>query len=449
MPPGGNQMPARLRHLLKDFKTADSGALALVAALAAIPLFGAAGFAVDYAVQNARQADFQAAADAAVLAGVKATTEQLTSGTGNGKAKKAGKKAAAQYFDAQAGRFPGTRGRFKFSVDIVGTEVKGKGVYTGKMTTFTSQLLGINKLNITAVSEVASGVAPAVDFHLVVDVSASMGIGASAADVQTMANTIGCAFACHAPAGMTGFGDTVTQAHNAGARLRIDVVRDELRDLVDKLDLSRNLGNRVAVHTFSNTMQTQIEPTGDAAQVNAALQNVRLASDWLQGGTDYAETLQTLATKLESDASRDRNRERIVILLTDGVASNVRYDQAATNFWGTDPNFTVFNPVFNGDGTTAFSLQGFDERLCRPLKRRGLATVYVINTEYVIPTVGTDHDGRFDTIERELAGDINRHLQRCASQDEYAFQAGDAGELEAAIKEIIRLLELNTLRLTN
>jgi hypothetical protein len=48
------------------------------------------------------------------------------------------------------------------------------------MTTFTSQLLGIDKLDITAVSEVASGVAPAVDFHLVVDVSASMGIGASA-----------------------------------------------------------------------------------------------------------------------------------------------------------------------------------------------------------------------------------------------------------------------------
>jgi len=270
-------MPARLRHLLKDFKTADGGALALVAALAAIPLFGAAGFAVDYAVQNARQADFQAAADAAVLAGVKATTEQLTSGTGNGMAKRAGKEAAAKYFDAQAGGFPGTSGNFEIAIEIVGTEVKGKGVYTGQMTTFTSQLLGIDKLNITAVSEVASGVAPAVDFHLLVDVSASMGIGASAGDIQTMANTIGCAFACHAPAGMTGFGDTVTQAHNAGARLRIDVVRDELRDLVDKLDLSRNLGNRVAVYTFSNTMQTQIDPTSDAAQVNAALQNVRLA----------------------------------------------------------------------------------------------------------------------------------------------------------------------------
>jgi hypothetical protein len=277
MPPGGNQMPARLRHLLKDFKTADSGALALVAALAAIPLFGAAGFAVDYAVQNARQADFQAAADAAVLAGVKATTEQLTSGTGNGKAKKPAKRLPQSTLTHRPADFPGTRGNFKIAIDIVGTEVKGKGVYTGKMTTFTSQLLGINKLDITAVSEVASGVAPAVDFHLVVDVSASMGIGASASDIQTMANTIGCAFACHAPAGMTGFGDTVTQAHNAGARLRIDVVRDELRDLVDKLDLSRNLGNRVAVHTFSNTMQTQIEPTGDAAQVNAALQNVKLA----------------------------------------------------------------------------------------------------------------------------------------------------------------------------
>ncbi|MDX1716686.1 MAG: VWA domain-containing protein [Anderseniella sp.] len=442
-------MPGKFGSLMKNFRTSEGGAIALVVALAAIPLFGVAGFAVDFAVQTTRQADFQAAADAAVLAGVKATTEQLTSGTGNGTAKRAGKKAAAEYFNVQAGRFPGTSGKFEIDIDIEGTEVKGKGIYSGQMTTFTSQLLGINKLNITAVSEVASGVAAAVDFHLVVDVSASMGIGASASDIQTMANTIGCAFACHAPAGMTGFGDTVTQAHNAGARLRIDVVRDELRELVNKLDLARNLGNRVAIHTFSNTMQTQIEPTGDAAQVNAALQNVRLASDWFQGGTDYAEALQALATKLESDASRDRNRDRIVIILTDGVASNVRYDQPATDFWGTDPNFTVFNPVFNGDGTTPMSMQGFDERHCSALKNRGLSTVYVINTEYVIPTVGTDDDTRFSEIEANLKGNINRQLQRCASKDEYAFQAGDARELDDAIKEIIRLLELNTLRLTN
>jgi Flp pilus assembly protein TadG len=99
-------MPARLRHLLKDFKTADSGALALVAALAAIPLFGAAGFAVDYAVQNARQADFQAATDAAVLAGVKATTEQLTSGTGNGRAKKPAKRLPQSILTHRPAIFP-------------------------------------------------------------------------------------------------------------------------------------------------------------------------------------------------------------------------------------------------------------------------------------------------------------------------------------------------------
>ena len=442
-------MHGELRRLLNEFRTADSGAMAMVAALAAIPMIGAAGMALDFAVQNSRQADFQATADAAVLAGVKATTEKLTSGAGNSIAKQAGKKAAADYFSTQADRFPGTRGQFSIDIDIDGTEVHGKGVYDGKMKTYLSQLIGMKALNISAVSEVSSGVAPAVDLHLLVDVSASMGIGASTADIQTMAGAIGCAFACHAPSGMTGFGDTVTAAHNAGARLRIDVVRDELRSFVDQLELSRSLGNRVAVHTFSNTMQTLTDARGDEAQVNAALQNVRLTSDWLQGGTDFPEALRSLATKLESNASRDRNRKRVVILLTDGVASNVRYDQAATDFWGTDPNFTVFAPAFNGDSTTPMSMQGFDENHCDALKRRDLATVYVINTEYVIPTVGTDDDPRFSQIEAGLKDDINRHLRRCASQEEYAFEAGDARELDEAIKEIVRLLELNTLRLTN
>lgn len=441
-------MYGKFRRLLKEFRTADSGAMAMVAALAVIPMIGAAGMALDFAVQNTRQADFQAAADAAVLAGVKATTEKLTSGAGNSSAKQAGKKAANDYFSSQADRFPGTRGQFSIDIDINGTEVHGKGIYDGTMKTYLSQLIGMSTLNISAVSEVSSGVAPAVDFHLLVDVSASMGIGASTADIQTMAGAIGCAFACHAPSGMTGFGDTVTPAHNAGAKLRIDVVRDELRNLVDQLQLSRSLGNRVAVHAFSNTMQTLTDASGDEAEVNAALQNVRLASDWYQGGTDFAEALRSLATKLESDASRDRNRKRVVILLTDGVASNVRYDQTTAD-WGTDPNFTVFTPVFNGDGTTAFSMQGFDENHCDALKWRDLATVYVINTEYVIPTVGTDHDGRFAEIEANLKDDINSHLRRCASQEEYAFEAGNARELDAAVKEIIRLLELNTLRLTN
>ncbi|MEE4235917.1 MAG: vWA domain-containing protein [Anderseniella sp.] len=442
-------MIGKLRRLLNEFRTADSGAMAMVAALAAIPMLGAAGMALDFAVQNTRQADFQAAADAAVLAGVKATTEQLTSGAGNNRATQAGKKAAADYFRIQADRFPGTRGEFNVEIVINGTEVHGKGVYDGRMKTYVSQLIGMRALNIAAVSEVSSGVAPAVDFHLLVDVSASMGIGASNADIQTMANSIGCAFACHAPSGMTGWGDTVAAAHNAGARLRIDVVRDELRNFVDELHLSRSLGNRVAVHTFSNTMQTVTDASGDEAHVNAALQNVRLASDWHQGGTDFAEALRSLATKLESDASRDRNRKRVVILLTDGVASNVRYDQAATDFWGTDPNFTVFAPVFNGDGTTPMSLQGFDEDHCDALKRRDLATVYVINTEYVIATVGTDHDARFSMIEANLKDDIRRHLRRCASDADFAFEAGNSQKLKEAIQEIVRLLELNTLRLTN
>ena len=67
-------MHGKLRRLLNEFRTADSGAMAMVAALAVIPMIGAAGMALDFAVQNTRQADFQAAADAAVLAGVKATT---------------------------------------------------------------------------------------------------------------------------------------------------------------------------------------------------------------------------------------------------------------------------------------------------------------------------------------------------------------------------------------
>src|SRR5680860_121762 len=59
-----------MNKLFRRFKTSISGNFALTFAIAAIPLFGVAGFAVDYSRAITAQAKVQTALDAAALAAI-------------------------------------------------------------------------------------------------------------------------------------------------------------------------------------------------------------------------------------------------------------------------------------------------------------------------------------------------------------------------------------------
>ena len=67
-----------------------------------------------------------------------------------------------------------------------------------------------------------------LDIYIALDVSSSMGVGATQEDINVMNAAIGCAFGCHAGS------DNYERAHAAGATLRIDVLRSAIAAMLKK-----------------------------------------------------------------------------------------------------------------------------------------------------------------------------------------------------------------------
>ena len=67
-----------------------------------------------------------------------------------------------------------------------------------------------------------------LDIYIALDVSSSMGVGATQEDINIMNAAIGCAFGCHAGS------DNYERAHAAGATLRIDVLRSAIAAMLQK-----------------------------------------------------------------------------------------------------------------------------------------------------------------------------------------------------------------------
>src|SRR5437660_493778 len=90
---------ARLRALVSEFGSNTRGNVAIVSALAALPLLAAVGCAVDYSMASMVRTKLQAAADAATLATVSINSPITVSAKTNGTVT-AGNAYATNFFNA-------------------------------------------------------------------------------------------------------------------------------------------------------------------------------------------------------------------------------------------------------------------------------------------------------------------------------------------------------------
>lgn len=278
-----------------------------------------------------------------------------------------------------------------------------------------------------------------------------MGVGASTVDIGIMASELNCAFACHVPAAMTTATTTIHRARAAGATLRIDVVKNAAAAIVEDFRTSGASGHlSVGVHTFSNSLTTVLPASSDLDDAINSLRGLELAGDWGQGGTNFHESTDELATQIGVSGSGLSVTDpiKVVMLITDGVATNAIYDSVDPREAIPDPTFRIFGPTYNGNPGDVWSTQGFDPRTCNRFKRQGLK-VMTLKFEYTIAKTGTDSDDRFDTIEKFLKGDITNNMSRCASQPEYAKRAENSADIRAAMNSLIDSLYNGGLRLTN
>jgi Flp pilus assembly protein TadG len=415
----GQSWRDRIQALVHDRR----GNFAMAFAAMIIPMLGAVGLAVDYSRATSTQSYVQDATDAAVLAAVVKAQADIRNGMGQDRAFRLAKAEARRVFIAglQAG-FARSPSGFVLTLTQNGAEIEGRATYNGTVETSLMKIVGIKKFKVASESVAAVGWGGFVEVHLVFDVSASMGVGATTADHRIMDSTVGCAFACHTTAAHEpSWGSTHQTVRAAGAELRIDVVKAAAAKLVRDLRDAGHQGRalKFAVHTFSNNLRTTLRPTPDLGLVGSAIDAVELTNANLQGGTNFEQTLDELARAVprSGDGSTELSPRRIVLFMTDGMETNIRFDDSLlpSDYAAADPNHQ------RGIGAWAFT--HFDGAACSALKDRNKLEVHTLNVEYAIPTVGTHGDGRFADIERYYLPDIAQNMHSCASSTDKSYVA--------------------------
>jgi len=203
---------ARLRTLVSNFRLDRRGNVAVISALAALPMIAAAGCVIDYTDASMIKTKLQAAADAASLATVSLNSSVITtakgmtsSGTVSG-----GATYATNFFNANLTTAPEDTGYTNLvptaTVSLSGTTVTATVAFTAKVATHFMGIMGYNTMTIAGTSTSSYTLPTYINFYLMLDVSGSMSFPSTSAE-QTRLESVnpdnyslypsGCTFACH------------------------------------------------------------------------------------------------------------------------------------------------------------------------------------------------------------------------------------------------------------
>lgn len=442
-------MLARLQKFLGRTRRDRSGNVAVIVALATIPLLGLGGLAIDYGMVLATKAKLDQAADAAALASVTGTQTYLQTYTGSSdvtnSAEAAGQAQGTSQFLANSGRLPnGTLASPTVQVTRNGPTLTGRVTYAFTMPTLFMAALGSKTITVTGNSTSTLTMPTYINVYVVLDVSSSMGIGATQADQQTVFNATGCAVACH-------YDGSETTAHNKGATLRIDVAKSAIAAGLAKIPTGSTY--QVAVYTMSDNLVQVYAPSNNVTGAITAVQGIDLAGDNYDGGTDTTNALKSLAKTLPATGNglTASTALGVVMFISDAVQDSDEKVCGGRNCSSqTDTSsstFTVLNPCSSGTSTPTSGdcwmdrnfgvyFESIDPSQCSAVVSAGY-TLMTLDVQYLIPPANLQGNSStlqqaFSYIQNRLIGTIQNNMSQCASSPSYAYSANTPDEIAAA-----------------
>jgi Flp pilus assembly protein TadG len=203
---------ARLPVLIDKFRTNARGNVAIMCAVAAIPMVAAVGCVVDYSMASSIKTKLQAAADAASLATVSINSPVIATAqnmSGNGTIS-GGSTDAANYFNANLSTAPENTGYSNLtstaSVTKSGQVLTATVSFSAEVPTFFMGVVGYKDITVAGTSTASYSLPTFIDFYLMLDVSGSMGMPSTATE-QARLQAVdpdnmgeypsGCTLACH------------------------------------------------------------------------------------------------------------------------------------------------------------------------------------------------------------------------------------------------------------
>jgi len=253
-------MQVALRTLIRRFVRDSGGNIAVIFAIACVPLITAVGCTIDYSRATQARAKLQAAADAASVGSIaKASPAFAAAGSMSSDGSIAvGVTDAQNIFDANRYNLTGyTLTSVTPTVVKSGSTVTSTVTFTASINTMFLGLIGKTALTMTGTSTSTVNMPLYVDFYLLLDNSPSMGVAATPTDVSTMVNNTSdkCAFACHDYNDPNNY---YNLAKTLGVKTRIDVLRSATQSLMDTANATETYSNqfRMAIYDFGASSAT-------------------------------------------------------------------------------------------------------------------------------------------------------------------------------------------------
>lgn len=199
-----------LFSLMRRFRSDQRGNIAVIFAIATIPLISAIGCAIDYSEATRIKAKLQSAADAAAVASI----SQRSSGwlaaskmTGDGQVAVAETDANNIYDGNAKNAAPNyTNGSRTSVVTKTGANLTATVNFSADVPVTFMKAIGYTNLTVSGTSKASASLPLYLDFYLTLDVSGSMGLASTAAEQIRLAAVnpdmfsqypTGCLFACH------------------------------------------------------------------------------------------------------------------------------------------------------------------------------------------------------------------------------------------------------------
>jgi uncharacterized protein (UPF0333 family) len=432
-------MPVTLFRLFRH----RGGNFGLFAALLLPVLLLAIGIAIDYAMSLSASQRLKAAADAAVLAAINEAEEAyvaqetvdlkaLITASGNG------------FFKAGASRVTEAElSGFSVTPKIDKNALLASLSYKARYKTFLLGMFGHDYIDIANTSRAIVNVRSFITINFLIDVSASMGIGATDADQKKVADATGCSFACHL--GAARGSSSYDAARAAGAEMRIDVARNGTLKAIDAIEATSVFPGQVTVglYTFSNSL-TEISPPTDPRAANFAYLRGKIRDSILldieNGGTNIESALREIESKLPRSGGGLSASDRIqyVVVLSDGVESGQSWTPSTG--WVKHPS-TRENVPYRGYEPHEVNY-ALNATSCDSLKAAG-AGVHFIYTEYLEPIYGAFHDhdkARFAFVTDTLFPLIPTRFQTCAGSSANVLKTSTPSEITTSFVQLVKQL---------
>lgn len=404
-----NRLAARgaaLRH-------ARGGSINILFGLAVIPLVGIVGLSVDYGIATTAKAKLNNAADAAAVAAVVTAKAYIGANpsqanvTQNGLA--AGSNQAVNAFNVNAGKVAYT------TVSLAQPQVTRNGQTLNSTVTYTAtvqnnfgKIFRSPTTTLTNTVTASTDLPSYLDFYLMVDVSGSMGLPATAAGMTQLASVNrdmwsdyqqGCQFACHFP-GYNGWNQAAGKI-----QLRSDAVNTAVCSLIQRAS-SPVVTNqyRVGIYPFINQLGTLSALTGTMATLNIAAQcnqswpmaftnlldtgatqlysNNDPTTGVGSGGTHFEVAMKQMQSAVVNfgDGSSTANPKPFIFLITDGMQNSQHFYTSVNSKYaypGSPSKFSGYSSA-NWDGSQPAQI---DPSTCTALKTAG-ATISILYIPY-------------------------------------------------------------------